>query len=772
MSAAVIYHQEHKEVKDLLFRDESMRVQMFSELSLLVLSAFNQTDQTDFPEPLKLRLMMHVMDVISKYPALGTLLVCSPRNIDAIMTGVLMPWLLEEASAAITKTIRREGGGIQFNGLPSSGCWHTVSKIYLSNIHSGPENDDCGCPICPWTLQWPLSFWESLRSGRIRVNVYISITSFPSFLVSHTEYLPLKRPSDLLVGAEQWVEVIGEVTGIFFLHRESNIPEPMVELRPLLSSRDGVARESTIWLDLSLLPSSDVQASAIVGERIQAMGFLEITSDELGTMLYSKSGNNSSSGQIILETRTIRTANFVSQWSQDPLKVLPSVPNVGVASMTSPSFANENCFSITNEENEMVALLQAKCSWESVAGAAAFASAKNIGGFKQDHSKFHPQALFAASKVFVLPTSLWAAIGITLTSATVPDGTIATSVVGSSDILSVLQTFLLELGSETNLVLPLLHGMENTLLPMYTRMNVSQLSIPINVEAGQRIEMVRGGLLNAAYKRVLFAPSLHTVTPSAIHAVQGVLEEHEHVVIREGGQRLVCRATGSIIVITQELQLVQNRHLFQFVERGDVVVSVPSSSFLPVQNQAELLLQMFPIVGENEDSTVFDFVDRCTNQWDTWCRWALTPSVNEPSIPQLSSACAALLHAFFLSVKANCAQAADASMMTSLVKFTWAHALMRQRLHQKSLNRKFMTTDSSICLCRVINTNNDKYTALIDAIVAIALCDASLKFIGGISLIGEPSVFDSITGNGQFDVVQFAKQLHEYLLSTVPGEAM
>ncbi|EKF32558.1 hypothetical protein MOQ_003587 [Trypanosoma cruzi marinkellei] len=324
------------------------------------------------------------------------------------------------------------------------------------------------------------------------------------------------------------------------------------------------------------------------------------------------------------------------------------------------------------------------------------------------------------------------------------------------------------------MVVPLVHGVEGALLPAYTSVAASQVSIPIPVEVERRIECVRGGLLNMAHQRVLFAPSLHALTSSALHAVQGVLKQNEHVVVREGGQRVGCRAAGAFIGITQESMLVQDRQLFCFMERGDVVLHMPTASCSAEDEHSAILeLLLNNVEGRKMSEMVtIDHINRCKSQWLKCCEWALHPFVDEPNVPQISTACAALLRSFFLTAKANCAEAVDAGMMTALAKLTCAHALLRQSGHYGGKCGNIQKTASSACVCGVKMRERSESTALVDAVVAITLCDASLKFIADVSLMGKSFTFDLMVIDSQFDVLQFAKDLYAHLLSHMPTPPM
>ncbi|EAN89933.1 hypothetical protein C3747_60g178 [Trypanosoma cruzi] len=767
---------ETSETRCLLFDGEIVRGQLLSELSLLAVAVGDNTRHTAVPpEPFTLRLIMHFMEVASRYPMVGTLLLDCPRRLDEVMEEELMHWLREESALIFFSGER--------NDASQSLCHHAFSgNPAPTDVALG---SDSGCPICMWIGQWPHGFWEAVEKGTVKILVRCALSAFPSCLPPHTRRSPFQRPRDAAIGAGQWIHVNGYVTAVFFLHREFAYPAPVLEFQPLLSNCNGMIGQSPLLLDLSLLPVAEARAVAVVGERIQVVGLLELACSNMGTVLYSRRRHTAaaatsfssslfpSSGQILIEARAVRTANFASHWSKDPLTATTT-------STSSPFFPQEvnGVFSV-NEEWEAAAFLQARCSWETVAGAAAFALAKGTGGILQKQKPNGPcrmEALLAASGAFALPTALWAVVGIALTSATANVGSIVASVVGPSDSLSVLQTFLLELAAETNMVVPLVHGLEGALLPAYTSVAASQVNIPIPVEVGRRIECVRGGLLNMAHQRVLFAPSLHTLTTSALHAVQGVLKQNEHVVVREGGQRVGCRAAGAFIGITQESMLVQDRQLFCFMERGDVVLHLPTNTTsCSVEDDHVAILELLlnnVEWGERSEMVAIDHINRCKSQWLMCCEWALHPFVDEPSVPQITTACAALLRSFFFTAKANCAEAVDAGMMTALAKLTCAHALLRQRAHHGGTCGNIQKTASSACVCGVKMREHSESTALVDAVVAIALCDASLKFIADVSLMGKSFTFDLMVIDTQFDVLHFSKELYAHLLSHMPTPPM
>nr|CCC94147.1 conserved hypothetical protein [Trypanosoma congolense IL3000] len=748
--------REEDEAQHILFTDNGMREQLFSELSLLV-ATFGDSSPADTPKgALKLRLVMHIMEVASRYPTLGSLLAESPRKVDELVTETLMQWLNQEAVLAIT------GKKVNSSHEPS-----IENDTTLNSINGQSQNNVSSlCPTSVWTSHWPLRFWEALHTGHVKLEVRIAIDVVPDFFQLGRRRLQQRRPRDELIGSGKWVQIVGNVVSVFFRHRESTDPEPMVELQPLIANCVGSVGESPVWLDLSLLPQPEMMAAAVVGERVHAVGLLEIASRSTGTPLYSKRGALSSDERIFLQARIVHTPVFVSQWSNYLFAT------AAAAAVEPFSYLMDENISEAREDEEAHALRQARCCWESVAGAAVFAMVKSVGGLTKAAGATRTEAALEMLRVSALPPSLWAAVGIVLVSSKSRSSGIATTVIGLPDLLAVLQAFLLELGAQTNLVVPVVRGLEKALLPKHARVTVTQVPIPIETVAEPHVELVRGGILNTAHQRVVFVPSLHTIASSALNAIQGALEQTEQVVVREGGQPVTCRTASALLGITQEAALKEQRNIFEFVGRSDFVLHIPSASLEPPQEQAVKIAETLQAAADPGNPAVDDFFKRCNSQWDSWSNWALSSAVESSSMPRITNPCAALLHAYFLSTKTLCGDTVDVSLMNVLVKLTSAHALLRCNNYVHKKEQTFGSIRTMACVCASADLLCAHCTALIDAVVAIALCDASLKFMTGISLVGDTSVFSLALSDDHFNVLHYAKDLHNHLESCIPPSSL
>ncbi|KAG5468960.1 hypothetical protein LSCM4_02353 [Leishmania orientalis] len=208
---------------------------------------------------------------------------------------------------------------------------------------------------------------------------------------------------------------------------------------------------------------------------------------------------------------------------------------------------------------------------------------------------------------------------------------------------------------------------------------------------------------------------------------------------REGGQTVkYCATRSALCSVRQGASLTQKSKLFEFAERCDIVVR-PAYDTL---RQAAAL----------QGGTVPAFCKLLHSRGEAWLGIlgaALTPLVHyavpdsaslsptattslsgAPSdTPTLSEACSRLLSTYFIAAKALCVEGADAGMMKTLVKLTVAHTKWRTRLTMALQQRSGQSIVASSPTCAV--------TALIDAVAAVGLCDATMHFFTAKTLLGE-----------------------------------
>ncbi|KAH8607145.1 hypothetical protein ERJ75_001446900 [Trypanosoma vivax] len=743
-----------QEACSLLFTDGNTQRQLLSELSACAMT-YSCKDMELVRRIYNLRVVVDTVQMASKCPALGELLVAAPCRADVTLQMAVGQWLMHEATMAM-----REGGKAALCGA----CHHALVPVQSDVCGRRGEDITHACPLCLWRSQLPFLFWKAVHSNLLIVAVFFAINSIPSFVQMRAPRSPALHPSDASIGSGQWIQIVGHVTSVVFLHRESMNPEPVVELQSLLANCRGLSGRSPIWVDLSLLPQSEVQGAAVIGERIHVIGLLEVDAGGPGKPM--RTGHGAPVAQLLIKARAVVTAGCTS-WQPNSLSLGTT------ATEASPCVdRTQSYFVDADADFEFRSLLEARCSWDCAAGAAAFASAKAAGGFLLQGNRFRTQAMLEASQVYVLPTALWVAVGMVLTLSTLHECGIVGTIVGPPGALSIVRSFLLELESETGGVLTLVHGVERMLLPTYSRVTAVQASLPAGVNAEGHVELVRGGLLNTAHQRLMFVPLLHAISATGLRAVQGALGEKGHVVVREGGQRVECRAVRALLGLTHEAGPVQQRHLFDFIERGDFVIHVSVNSVCSLSEQGNTLLAMLPSGDASNDAAVLERIHMFASQWDALCKRLLLLSGEGPSPPQLSSNCATLLHAYFIAAKANCAETATASMMSTLVKLTCAHALLRAGAHTLSTGSANMTTGVGNGACAAGRWPETNATALIDAAVAISLCDASLGFLTGLSLLGDSSLFDVVGARDGFDIVDYATEMHQHLVSSVPLELL
>ncbi|TPP55645.1 hypothetical protein CGC20_11195 [Leishmania donovani] len=207
---------------------------------------------------------------------------------------------------------------------------------------------------------------------------------------------------------------------------------------------------------------------------------------------------------------------------------------------------------------------------------------------------------------------------------------------------------------------------------------------------------------------------------------------------REGGQAVqYCATHSALCSVRQGASLMQKSQLVEFAERCDVVV----------RPAYDMHRQTAALQG----STVPAFCELLHSRGEAWLRLlgaaltlpvhnatadgsspnpvATSPSCSPNDTPALSEACSRLLSTYFMAAKARCVEGADASMMKTLVKLTLAHTEWRTRLTIALPKRTGHPTTAS--------SPTRAVTALIDAVAAVGLCDATLHFFTAKTLLGE-----------------------------------
>ncbi|CAG9580604.1 conserved hypothetical protein [Leishmania major strain Friedlin] len=207
---------------------------------------------------------------------------------------------------------------------------------------------------------------------------------------------------------------------------------------------------------------------------------------------------------------------------------------------------------------------------------------------------------------------------------------------------------------------------------------------------------------------------------------------------REGGQTAkYCATHSALCSVRQGASLTHKSQLVEFAERCDVVV----------RPAYDMHRQTAALQG----STVPAFCELLHSRGEAWLgllgaalalpvhnatadgpspnSFATPPSCSPSDAPALSEACSRLLSTYFIAAKAQCVEGADASMMKTLVKLTLAHTEWRTRLAMALPQRTGHPTAAS--------SPTRAVTALIDAVAAVGLCDATLHFFTAKTLLGE-----------------------------------
>ncbi|KAG5469312.1 hypothetical protein LSCM1_02527 [Leishmania martiniquensis] len=207
---------------------------------------------------------------------------------------------------------------------------------------------------------------------------------------------------------------------------------------------------------------------------------------------------------------------------------------------------------------------------------------------------------------------------------------------------------------------------------------------------------------------------------------------------REGGQTVTYCATHSALCsVRQGASLMQKAKLFEFAARCDIVLRPAYDTH---RQSAALQGSIVPAFGKLLHLRGEAWLEMLgaalkfpTHQAATESA-SRSPTTTAPSgalneAPTLSEACSRLLSTYFIAAKALCVEGADAGMMKTLVKLTVAHTKWRTRL---TMALKQQAGDSI-----AVSSPTSAATALIDAVAAVGLCDATLHFFTAKTLLGE-----------------------------------
>ena len=215
------------------------------------------------------------------------------------------------------------------------------------------------------------------------------------------------------------------------------------------------------------------------------------------------------------------------------------------------------------------------------------------------------------------------------------------------------------------------------------------------------------------------------------------------IIQREGGQSVKYHVThAAVCSVRQGARLAEKSHLFEFAQRCDVVVRPAydrrrqgAALQAAVDPSFQRLLRGRHAAWSSCLGESLALPTKLKERADG-AAW----KAGAAAAPTVTEACNRLLSSYFVSAKALCGEATDASMMTTLVKLTVVHAQWRHRLaegcrrHHAGL--AYPTALQRVEVSKDLETAG-RATALIDAVVAVGLCDATLHFFTAKTLLGE-----------------------------------
>ncbi|KPA76777.1 hypothetical protein ABB37_07598 [Leptomonas pyrrhocoris] len=235
------------------------------------------------------------------------------------------------------------------------------------------------------------------------------------------------------------------------------------------------------------------------------------------------------------------------------------------------------------------------------------------------------------------------------------------------------------------------------------------------------------------------------ITETAATTADAPLTESDgarHVVQREGGQYVKYRvAHAAVCSVRHGARLAEKSHLFEFAQRCDVVVRPAYDRRRQAAALQAAVDAPFQHLLRRRQATWLSLLGAAfafpTKLHDTAAGAAGMGDMS--ATPTLTEPCNRLLSSYFIAAKALCQEGTDASVMTTLVKLTVTHAQWRCNLTELRLRERTSRSTGGTprgCVGAAAR-RPPRATALIDAVVAVGLCDATLHFFTAKALFGE-----------------------------------
>lgn len=283
------------------------------------------------------------------------------------------------------------------------------------------------------------------------------------------------------------------------------------------------------------------------------------------------------------------------------------------------------------------------------------------------------------------------------------------------------------------------------------------------------LESVRAGVLSQASSSTLVFQEVERANTKVLRLLQaicapaGVLSPETHVppeaadqstellnaesvsspsnpslqfIYRDGGQRCAYEISKSLLFVVRDgPQLVRQPHLFGLASRVDITVQPGVREAQRVAWEHELYLGD-QSRSNNSTPSLQSLLRERSRRWKSFFQLQMTDfrgkSTEEDvdgmtSVPTVTDACGQLLQGYFLAAKALFGAAVDTSISFKLVKLTCLHAILRTSLQ---------TTAVKISGRQHEGPDRASRTCYVDALVAIGLCDATLHFLSGKTVLG------------------------------------
>lgn len=692
-------------------------------------------------------LTLDCFNVMQTSPTLGEALVTAAYSpaIQESMQKAVMRWLAERTKFFIAV---REGSESRSQEYWQADTWEQHANLPPLEVQQLAIMRD-----------WHPASVQGLADACLPLRVTLLLLRAPRILQKRW----VDRPSQCAAQSATPLCVLGTVHEVAYARREDNLPAPWLTLTLLPRGSGGGLVPSRLTVSLEALEPSEQLGIAVVGLVLEVHGQLIVSQAQEPAMAPALQEHLRAQ-----EVYTVLSGTHLTQLlaphralAQSEASVEPIVPSADATTPLSETAENE-------------AAQFAVCLWEGLRLAIGVEVAPPLCAT----GDLWCTDFFAASldTVLGLLICLFSAQSIDEDGIKLLMFDEATSG-GSSTLLSSVWERVSRAAPGAFVACPVCHirSGKATLLPQYLcraathrkenpaeRRRPHMMGAPTALKfpsaPGKYVETITGGLLSDAYRRLLVLSQVELASSDTLQTLHSVIAHdggqprrdtaaahsrcslplppyrQTHSVRRVGGQHVPYCATRAILATARHGDdFLRKPALFELMQRMDVVLR-------PALDAARRIEPLCAI----GDAPLQTMLKRLSAEWLEVLGRALQFPTNESALsevplwtymtPTLTPACGNLLHSYFLAAKALGGEVVDTCMMHTLVKVTCHHASMRTRC--SAFHQQLFPSPSHSSPDTSGGRGSPPCTALVDALVAVGLCDATLHFLSGETVMG------------------------------------